>query len=96
MQAAQSRAMRRKPILMPDGLITKVDKIARERKVSFGEVVRNAVDAFDTDLSNEDTTVLEALADEVIQSSAEVIAKIDATIAYLDETHAILEASKPS
>lgn len=70
--------MLRKPILMPPRMIDKVDKIANERKVSFAEVVREAVDAFDGDLSMADEDLLEALADTMIKTTREVVEKIDA------------------
>ena len=89
---AQRETMLRKPILMPPSMIDKVDKIANERKVSFAEVVREAVDAFDGDLSMEDEALLEALADVMIKTAREVVEKIDAIEKRLDETHAILEA----
>jgi len=41
---AQRETILRKPILMPSSMIAKVDKIAKERKVSVAEVVREAVD----------------------------------------------------
>jgi len=88
---AQRETMLRKPILMPPSMIDKVDKIANERKVSFAEVVREAVDAFDGDLSTEDEALLEALADTMIKTAREVVEKIDAIEKRLDETHAILE-----
>ncbi len=88
---AQRETMLRKPILMPPRMIEKVDKIANERKVSFAEVVREAVDAFDGDLSMEDEALLEALADVMIKMAREVVEKIDAIEKRLDETHAILE-----
>jgi chlorite dismutase len=88
---AQRETMLRKPILMPPSMIDKVDKIANERKVSFAEVVREAVDAFDGDLSMEDEALLEALADVMIKTAREVVEKIDAIEKRLDETHAILE-----
>ncbi len=88
---AQRETMLRKPILMPPSMIDKVDKIANERKVSFAEVVRKAVDAFDGDLSMEDEALLEALADAMIKTAREVVEKIDAIEKRLDETHAILE-----
>ncbi len=88
---AQRETMLRKPILMPPSMIDKVDKIANERKVSFAEVVREAVDAFDGDLSMEDEALLEALADTMIKTAREVVEKIDAIEKRLDETHAILE-----
>ena len=89
---AQRETMLRKPILMPPSMIDKVDKIANERKVSFAEVVREAVDAFDGDLSMEDEALLEALADVMIKTAREVVEKIDAIEKRLDETHAMLEA----
>ena len=73
-------------------MIDKVDKIANERKVSFAEVVREAIDAFDGDLSLEDEALLEALADTMIKTTREVVEKIDAIEKQLDETHAMLEA----
>ena len=88
---SQRETMLRKPILMPPSMIDKVDKIANERKVSFAEVVREAVDAFDGDLSMEDEALLEALADAMIKTAREVVEKIDAIEKRLDETHAILE-----
>jgi hypothetical protein len=88
---AQRETMLRKPILMPPSMIDKVDKIANERKVSFAEVVREAVDAFDGDLSMEDEALLKALADAMIKSAREVVEKIDDIEKRLDETHAILE-----
>ena len=89
---ARRETMLRKPILMPPSMIDKVDKIANERKVSFAEVVRKAVDAFDGDLSMEDEALLEALADAMIKTAREVVEKIDTIEKRLDETHAMLEA----
>ncbi len=89
---AQRETMLRKPILMPSSMIDKVDKIANERKVSFAEVVREAVDAFDGDLSMVDEALVEALADTMIKTTREVVEKIDAIEKRLDETHAMLEA----
>ena len=88
----QQKSMLRKPILMPPGMIRKVDKIASDKKVSFAEVVRAAVDAFDGDLSTGDEALLEALADTMIGTTQEVIKKIDEVEKRLDETHAKLEA----
>ena len=84
--------MLRKPILMPSRMIDKVDKIANERKVSFAEVVREAVDAFDGDLSIEDEALVAVLADTMVKTTREVVEKIDAIEKRLDETHAMLEA----
>jgi hypothetical protein len=89
---AQRETMLRKPILMPPSMIDKVDKIANERKVSFAEVVREAVDAFDGDLSMADEALVEALADTIIKTTLEVVEKIDVIEKRLDETHAMLEA----
>ena len=84
--------MLRKPILMPPSMVNKVNKIANDREVSFAEVVRDAVDAFDGDLSIENEALLEALADTMIKTTQEVVKKIDEVEKKLDETHAILEA----
>ncbi len=92
MGAAQQEAMLRKPILMPPGMIKKVDKIARRKKVSFAKVVREAVDAFDDRMSGHDAALLDTLADLMLQSSRELADKIDNIEKRLDETHAMLEA----
>jgi hypothetical protein len=89
---AQRETMLRKPILMPSSMIAKVDKIANERKVSFAEVVRVAVDAFDGDLSLEVEALVVALADTMIKTTREVVEKIDDIEKRLDETHAMPEA----
>lgn len=89
---ARQETMQRKPILMPPEMISKIDRIARGRKVSFAKIVREAVDAFDGDLSTENTALLEALADTMIKTTQEVVEKIDALENRLDETHTMLEA----
>ncbi len=89
---ARQEAMRRKPILMPSEMISKIDKIARSKKVSFAEVVREAVDAFDCDLSLDSAALLEVLAETMIKTTQDVVKKIDAVEKRLDETHAMLGA----
>jgi len=84
-------AMKRKPILMPPEMISKVDRIARGRNISFAEVVRQAVEAFNGDASAENTALIEALAETMIRTTQEVINKIDAVEKRLDKTHAMLE-----
>jgi hypothetical protein len=88
----QNETMRRKPILMPPAMIEKVDRIAAANRVSFAAVVRDAVDAFNGDLSKEDETLLEALAETMIQTTRKVVEKIDSAGKKLDETHDMLEA----
>lgn len=88
---ARRETMQRKPILMSPRMISKIDKIARGKKVSFAEVVREAVDAFDSGLSQENIALLEALADTMIKTTQEVVEKIEAVEKRLDETHAMLE-----
>jgi hypothetical protein len=75
-KSARQETMLRKPILMPPSMIDKVDKIARDRKISFAEVVREAVDAFDGDLAMEDKTLLQVLAEAMINSNRDVIKKL--------------------
>jgi len=90
--SVQHETMLRKPILMPPSMIEKVDKIAKSKKVSFAKVVREAVDAFDSETSADDTKILEALADTMIQTTQEVVKKMEAVEKRLDATHAMLEA----
>lgn len=89
---AQHETMLRKPILMPPSMIKKVDGIAKQKKVSFAEVVREAVNAFSEKPSSEDELVLDALADTMIQTTENLIKKMDEIEKRLDETHALLEA----
>jgi hypothetical protein len=88
---APHETMQRKPILMPAKMISKIDKIARGRNVSFAKVVREAVDAFDENLAMENSDLLEALADTMIQTTKDVVEKIEAIEKRLDETHTLLE-----
>ena len=57
----QHETMLRKPILMPPSMIKKVDRIAKRKKVSFAEVVREAVEAFGENTTAEDEHILDAL-----------------------------------
>jgi predicted DNA-binding protein len=88
---AHQETMQRKPILMPPEMISRVDRIAKAKNVSFAKVVRDAVDAFDEEMTKEDESLLEALAETLIERTKAVAAKIDETIKRLDETHALLE-----
>jgi chlorite dismutase len=72
-------------------MISKVEKIARGKNVSFAEVVRDAVNAFDGEQPSESRALLEALADTMIQTTQEVVEKIQAVEKRLNETHAMLE-----
>ncbi|GAB6904785.1 hypothetical protein DESC_750039 [Desulfosarcina cetonica] len=90
---ALNETMRRKPILMPPKMIAKIDRIARDRKISFAEVVREAVNAFSGDAAAEDDALLEALAETMIRTTQHVVERMDAVEQRLDETHALLEES---
>lgn len=89
--ATAQQSMMRKQVLMPPLMADRVKKIARARGVSFGEVIRDAVDAFDETLSQEDTALLDTMADALIKSTNETIARIDRLMHRMDETHAIME-----
>lgn len=90
--SVQHETMLRKPILMPPSMIEKVDKIAKSKKVSFAKIVREAVDAFDSETSADDTKILDALAETMIQTTQEVVKKMEEVEKRLDATHAMLEA----
>lgn len=89
---AHRETMLRKPILMPPSMIKKVDCIAKQKKVSFAEVVREAVNAFNGKITSEDELVLDALADTMIHTTENLIKKMGEIEKRLDETHALLEA----
>ncbi len=91
MGTARRETMLRKPILMPPTMIQKVDKIAKRKKVSFANVVREAVTAFDSQ-DTDDTAMLEALADTMLTTTQEVVKKIEKIEKRLDSTHTMLEA----
>jgi hypothetical protein len=89
--ATQQGPMRRKPILMPARTIEKVDRIARGRGVSFAEVVRDALEVYDGGNTELDDQLLEALADTMIQTTKDVVRKLEAVERRLDETHLLLQ-----
>ncbi len=88
---SQHETMLRKPILMPPSMIKKVDGIAKRKKVSFAEVVREAVNAFGEKATSEDEHILDALADTMINTTANLIHRMDEIEKRLDNTHALLE-----
>ncbi len=89
--SAQHETMLRKPILMPPSMIEKVDKIAKNKNVSFAKVVREAVNAFDSETSADEAKLLDALADTMIQTTKEVVKKMEEVEKRLDATHSMLE-----
>ena len=70
--------MVRKTILMPASLIAKVDRIAREKNLSFSEGVRQAINAY-----IEQEELLEAMVEMAIKANQESVKKVDAP----DEAH---------
>lgn len=76
---------------MPPSMIEKVDKIAKNKKISFAKVVREAVNAFDSETSAEDAEILDVLADTMIRTTQEIVEKIEKIEKQLDTTHAMLE-----
>jgi hypothetical protein len=76
---------------MPPSMIKKVDSIAKRKKVSFAEVVREAVNAFGEKPTSEDTQILDALADTMIKTTENLIKKMDEIEKRLDNTHALME-----
>jgi len=89
--SVQRETMLRKPILMPPSMIEKVDKIAKNKNVSFAKVVREAVDAFDSETSEDDAQILDALADTMIKTTQEVVKKMEEIEKRFDATHAMLK-----
>ena len=91
MATAQQESMLRKQILMPPLMADRVQKIAKARGVSFGEIIRDAVDAFDDTFSKEDAQLLDTMAEALIASTRDTIQRIDNLMQRLDETHTMLE-----
>ncbi len=89
---ARQEPMQRKPILMPPSMIAKVDRIAKNKHVSFAEVVREAVSSFSDKPTAEDEVLLESLAETMIRTTESLTKQIDQLENRLDTTHAILEA----
>jgi hypothetical protein len=73
-------------------MIKRVDSIAKSSRVSFAEVVREAVNTFDGKPVPGDEAILEALADTMIKTTQDLIEKIDVIEKRLDATHTLLEA----
>jgi hypothetical protein len=65
----------------------------RDRGVSFGEVVRDAVEAFDETISYEDADLLDTMADNLIATTNDTIERIDELMKRMDETHAMVMAA---
>ncbi len=86
--------MERKPIMMPPSLIRHGEALATAAGVSFGEIVRRALKAYDPETSDEKQATLEALAETLIESTNGTIAYLDRVERQLDETHAELENHK--
>ena len=59
--------------------------------MSFAEVVRDAVAAFDEGAESEENELLEALADTMIETTRTLTRRIEELEKKLNETHAILE-----
>ena len=89
---ARQEPMQRKPIMMPPSMIKRVDSIAKSSRVSFAEVVREAVNAFDGKPASGDEVILEALAETMIKTTQDLIEKMDVIEKRLDVTHTLLEA----
>jgi hypothetical protein len=89
---ARQEPMQRKPIMMPPSMIKRVDSMAKSSRVSFAEVVREAVNAFDGKPAPGDEVILEALAETMIKTTQDLIEKMDVIEKRLDDTHTLLEA----
>ena len=79
-----------KTIRIPSNLIAKVDRITREKNLSFSEVVRQAIDAY---IEHEE--LLEAMVEMAIKANQESVKKVDALIKRMDETHGMFK-ERPS
>lgn len=87
--ATRQPAMLRKPILMPPDMIQRIDTIAKKQNVSFAEVVRTAINTFDGMPSDEES-ILEALAETMLGTVQDTLARIEQVEKKLDDTHLMI------
>ncbi len=85
--------MVRKPILMPQALISRVEKVAttaskaENRTVSFAEIVRRAITNYKPNTNNDDDKMLEALLDGVIKSTNDTVKIVRKLNKKLDKSY---------
>lgn len=86
--------MHRKHIMMSMDMIARVDMIAKEKNVSFAEVIRNAVDDYEETISKDDEALLCKLIDEAVKMTEDTAAKVDEVVRSMNETFDYLEAQR--
>ncbi len=83
--------MERKPVLMPPDMIQRVEAMAKAEGCSFAEIVRRAVNAYDPEAATDADSTLAALADAVVQATAETARELERLERKLDRTHRTLK-----
>jgi CRISPR/Cas system CMR-associated protein Cmr3 (group 5 of RAMP superfamily) len=90
MQAAQqTENLIRKQLMLSNSNIEKLEKIAKEKKLSVASVVRSAIDSFNPDNTNIETSELMELVSsrlkETIEDTANTRKRLDKTLTSLEQ-----------
>ena len=89
MQTAQSENLVRKQLMLSNTNIQKLEKIAKEKKLSIASVVRAAIDSFNPDANDVETSELMELVStrlkEAIKDTADTRKRLDKTLTFLEK-----------
>ena len=89
MQAAQTENLVRKQLMLSSTNIQKLEKIAKEKKLSVASVVRSAIDSFNPDNTDFETSELMELVSsrlkEAIEDTANTRKRLDKTLTSLEK-----------
>ncbi len=82
MTAAQTGNLIRKQVMLSEGNISKLDKIAKQGQVSMSEILRQAVDSFDIEEANDlNMAELKDLVSSRLKEAISSTQKANATVA---------------
>ena len=89
MQAIQTENLVRKQLMLSDTNVKKLEKIAKEKNLSVASVVRTAIDSFDPDSIDLDTSELMELVStrlkEAIADTASTRKRLDKTLTEIEK-----------
>lgn len=89
MQVAQTENLVRKQLMLSNTNIKKLERIAKEKKLSVANVVRTAIDSFNPDDTGMETSELMELVStrlkKTIIDTANTRKRLDKTLTFLDK-----------
>lgn len=93
MQVAQTENLVRKQLMLSSTNIKKLERIAKEKKLSVASVVRSAIDSFNPDGTDLETSELMELVSsrlkETIEDTANTRKRLDKTLTSLEQRGAL-------